>query len=106
MAGGQRLATTRDGGATWSAHSLPGGGTVDFDSPLSGWQLNDTLVSTADGGKTWKTIGGLPFKGTDMTLQYLGRGIGIAWGFRQATAYRTDDGGHTWRSVAPGGLGT
>jgi photosystem II stability/assembly factor-like uncharacterized protein len=98
------LLTTHDGGATWSVNRLPGGGSVYFASTLSGWQVNDTLSATSDGGRTWGTIGSLPFKGIDMTLQYLGNGIGIAWGNRQATAFRTDDGGHTWHSVAPGGL--
>lgn len=98
------LVVTRDGGATWTARRLPGSGTVDFESPLSGWQLNDSLSATSDGGRTWRTIGGLPFKGTEMTLQYLGKGIATAWDFRQTAAYRTDDGGRTWRSVAPPGL--
>ena len=98
------LLVTRDGGATWTAYKLPGNGTVDFESPLSGWQLNDTLSATSDGGRTWHAIAGLPFKGTEMTLQYLGKGIATAWGFHQPTAYRTDNGGTTWRPVAPPGL--
>ena len=104
MAGGQVLAVTHDAGATWSAYRLPGSGTVDFESPLSGWQLNAALAETSDGGRTWHAVGSPPFKGPDMTLQYLGKGIGIAWGYGQSTAYRTDDGGHTWHSVAPAGL--
>lgn len=104
MAGGQELVVTHNGGTTWSAYKLPGMGTIDFESPLSGWQLNATLSATSDGGRTWHTIGTVPFIGTDMTLQYLGKGIAIAWGFRQATAFRSDDGGYIWRTVAPGGL--
>ncbi len=101
------LLVTLDGGATWSAHRLPGAGSVDFESILSGWQLNDTLAATSDGGSTWHTIGSsLPFNATDMTLQFLGKGIAVAWAFRQATAYRTDDAGKTWRWVVPSGLGT
>ena len=99
------LLATRDGGATWSAYRLPGGGTVDFESIFSGWQMNDTLFATTDGGRTWHTTGSpLPFKGTGLTLQYLGKGIAAAFSWRGTTAYRTDDGGRTWRSVAPGGL--
>ena len=106
MAGGHELAVTHDGGASWTAHSLPGTGTIDFESPLSGWQLDEQhLYATPDGGRTWHVTGSsLPFRGTDLTLQFLGRGIGLAWGFAQTSAYRTDDGGKTWRSVAPSGL--
>ena len=105
MAGGADLAVTHDGGSQWSVFKLPGTGTIDFDTLLSGWQLNDTISATPDGGRTWHAIGSpLPFKGTDLTLQYLGKGIAIAFWWHGTTAFRTDDGGRTWRSVAPAGL--
>ncbi len=103
---GGGLLATHDAGASWSLSRLPGKGSIDFESTVSGWQMNDTLFSTSDGGRTWRTIASLPFKGTDMTLQYLGGGIGVAWTSRNTSAYRTDDYGRTWRSIAPSGLHT
>ncbi len=106
IAGSTELVTSENGGASWTVHRLPGDGSVDFDTPLSGWQLNETSISaTVDGGRTWRSIfTSLPFNGADMTLQYLGKGIALAVWWHGTAAYRTDDGGRTWRSVAPGGL--
>jgi photosystem II stability/assembly factor-like uncharacterized protein len=102
------LIASHDGGATWHVNKLPGTGTVDFESALSGWQLNATVVATADAGGTWHAqgIAPLPFNGTDMTLQYLGAGIAIAFRMYGGAAYRTDDGARSWRPIAPSGLTT
>ena len=52
------LLKTEDGGKTWTAHDLPIGEPVFFDSPLSGWTAGgvagDELFTTADGGLTWQ----------------------------------------------------
>lgn len=49
---------TEDGGKTWTAHDLPIGEPVFFDSPLSGWTAGgaagDEFYTTADGGLTWQ----------------------------------------------------
>lgn len=102
------MISSHDGGATWKFTKLPGTGPIDFESALSGWQLNDTVIATADGGRTWHGQGAarLPFKGSDMTLQYLGAGIAIAFQRYGSGAYRTDDGARTWRSISPGGPST
>ena len=36
---------THDAGASWSVNRLPGTGSIGFESPLSGWQMNETLSS-------------------------------------------------------------
>jgi len=97
------MMATSDGGATWRAFPLPGGGSLDFESPGSGWLLSDPIRATTDGGATWHTLNvpAPPFKPTDMTLQFLGRGVAVAWSDQQA--FRTDDGGQTWRAVVPPG---
>src|SRR5262249_13926781 len=66
---GPALATTVDGGATWTTRSTPcaGGAMVDFSSPGDGWlacsQPSSHVASpvsiyrTADGGTTWRAVG-------------------------------------------------
>jgi len=95
------MLVTHDAGASWSAFRLPGQGSLDFESMSSGWILTDPMRATTDSGATWHplSIPAPPFKPGDMTLQFLGRGIAVAWSYQQA--FRTDDGGRSWRSVAP-----
>jgi photosystem II stability/assembly factor-like uncharacterized protein len=94
------MLVTRDAGASWRSLRLPGDGSLDFESTTSGWILTDPIRATADGGASWHalSIPAPPFKPTDMTLQFLGRGIALAWSLQDA--FRTDDGGSTWRRVA------
>lgn len=98
------MVVTHDAGASWRSLRLPGDGSLDFESTTSGWILTDPIRATVDGGASWHalSIAAPPFKPTDMTLQFLGRGIALAWS--QQAAFRTDDGGLTWRSVAPARL--
>jgi photosystem II stability/assembly factor-like uncharacterized protein len=95
------MLVTGDAGASWRGYRLPGQGSIDFESMSSGWILTDPIRATTDGGATWHvlSIPVPPFKPADMTLQFLGRGIAVAWSFQQA--FRTDDGGRTWRSIPP-----
>lgn len=98
------MLVTQNAGAGWRSLRLPGDASLDFESTTSGWILTDPIRATVDGGASWHalSIAAPPFKPTDMTLQFLGRGIALAWS--QQAAFRTDDGGLTWRSVAPARL--
>jgi photosystem II stability/assembly factor-like uncharacterized protein len=101
----QVLLVTHDAGATWTYRALPGWGRVDFESVATGWQLNDDLFETNDGGATWKRAGvpALPFTGSQMQLQVLGKGIAFA--FTYNAAFRTSDGATTWQQITPPYLG-
>ena len=103
-ASGPSLFASHDGGATWRAMPLPGVGAIDFESPLSGWLLHNPVEATADGGNTWHPIGRAPpFSTQDFQLQFLGRGVAIA--FDYGGAYRTDDGAMNWHLITPPQLG-
>lgn len=49
-----------DGGATWTAVTLPSGEPVSFRTPRDGWQVggavNQSLSRTVDGGATWTPV--------------------------------------------------
>ena len=98
------LLVTHDAGATWRAYPIPGGGSIDFESTAAGWQLDNPIQATANGGLSWHAVAvpAPPFTPSDMQLQDLGKGIALAWS--RLAAFRTDDGAHTWRAVAPSGL--
>ncbi len=98
------LLVTHDSGVTWKVYSVPGQGFIDFESTVSGWQLDSPTQATTNEGLSWHVLAvpAPPFTPSDMQLQDLGKGIAMAWS--RLAAYRTDDGAHTWRGVAPSGL--
>jgi photosystem II stability/assembly factor-like uncharacterized protein len=103
-ASGPSLFASHDAGATWRGMPLPGVGAIDFESPLSGWLLHNPVEATADGGNTWHPIGRAPpFSVQDFQLQFLGRGVAIAFDYQGA--YRTDDGAMNWHLITPPQLG-
>src|SRR5260370_1169773 len=101
---GRALLLTRDSGVTWKVYSVPGQGFIDFESTVSGWQLDSPIQATTNEGLSWHVLAvpAPPFTPSDMQLQDLGKGIAMAWS--RLAASRTDDGAHTWRGVAPAGL--
>ena len=95
------LLVTHDSGMSWRDFSIPTQGSIDFDSTASGWLLGSPLEETSDGGATWHPlrVPAPPFQTADMQLQYLGKGIAMAWSW--SAAFRTDDGAVTWRAITP-----
>lgn len=95
------ILVSHDGGITWKANSLPGTGSVAFESVNLGWQLDTQIESTVDGGATWQALNvpTPPFKASDMALQLLGTQVALAWS--PTAAYRTDDGAQTWTEITP-----
>jgi photosystem II stability/assembly factor-like uncharacterized protein len=103
-----------DGGHTWiesavGPHSCSAGSTahVQFVDPQHGWivlfSANGplaTLVSTSDGGATWRAAGRLPEPGDVMFYTandgYLGASSSMPFG---SDLYVTHDAGRTWHKV-------
>jgi len=113
------LASTTDGGASWTIKSLavlPEGvgwtsaaqiffldaahGWMDIESPVPHWGGEGVLLATTDGGNTWKGIeevnggGGYgPIRFTDPQNGWIAGGPGDQY------LYATNDGGRHWREV-------
>lgn len=114
------LASTTDGGATWTIKhldSLPEGvgwlaaseiffldaahGWMNIESPVPHWGGEGILLATIDGGNTWKQIvevnggGGYgPIRFTDPVNGWIAGGPGDQY------LYATNDAGRHWRGVA------
>jgi len=98
------LFKSADGGRTWAkeavvAHDQPVGG-LQFADSLHGWAFAGGLITTADGGVTWR-LATLP-DGThgDGYLQEIGPSSGWIAGGNATTLYATTD-DSTWRASAP-----
>lgn len=104
-----RLARTNDGGRSW--HTLPLDWTSDEvtsllwlpDGPLGAGTAKGQLFRSLDGGDTWQQ-GGVGLSGGGiLDLAVAGRPehptrlLAAAW----TGVYASDDGGQTWRSLAP-----
>jgi photosystem II stability/assembly factor-like uncharacterized protein len=113
------LASTTDGGATWTIKhldALPEGvgwlaaseiffldaahGWMNIESPVPHWGGEGVLLATSDGGNTWKGIvevnggGGYgPIRFTDPQNGWIAGGPGNCY------LYATSDGGRHWREV-------
>lgn len=114
------LASTTDGGATWTVKHLnalaegvgwlaaseiffldPAHGWMNIESPTPHWGGEGILLATTDGGNTWKPIvevnggGGYgPIRFTDPQNGWIAGGPGDGY------LYATKDGGRHWREVA------
>ena len=114
------LASTTDGGATWTIKHLvalaegvgwtaaseiffldPAHGWMNIESPVPHWGGEGVLLATIDGGNTWKSIvevngaGGYgPIRFTDLQNGWVAGGPGDYY------LYATKDGGRHWREVA------
>ena len=114
---------TRDGGRTWSRHELSQGGgyvwSAEFVDPDHGWLLaqvstesamsQEALLRTQDGGSTWVSLGS-PVLQRDLAYRVVFANSTDGWLYSQSAgpyAYKTQNGGATWRRVAlpepPGG---
>ena len=97
---------TSDGGRSWQASRVPGGGFIDFLDLQHGYALGpDGLFRTVDGGTTWQRISRPSVHGP---VTFLDRRTAFA--FEDATGsiigpyegptfghlYKTTDGGRTW----------
>jgi photosystem II stability/assembly factor-like uncharacterized protein len=97
---------TSDGGRTWTATRVPGGGFIDFLDRQHGYALGpDGLFRTADGGRTWQFVSKHSMHGpitfldrrtgfatVDLAATIIGPYQGPEFGF----LYKTTDGGRTW----------
>src|SRR5436190_6146849 len=97
---------TSDGGRSWAAYKVPGGGFIDFLDRQHGYALGpDGMFRTADGGKTWQFVskhslhgpitfldGRNGFAFEDNTGTIIGPYEGPEFGY----LYKTSDGGRTW----------
>jgi photosystem II stability/assembly factor-like uncharacterized protein len=97
---------TNDGGRSWQASTLPGGGFIDFLDRQRGYALGpDGLFRTADGGTTWQRISRpsvhgpitfldrqTGFASVDQAESIIGPYEGPEFGY----LYKTSDGGRTW----------
>lgn len=114
-----RIASTTDGGATWSltplevntsipTAALSGGGSIAFTDALHGVVLlriagsanfsRGVLLETANGGQSWSRLPDPPVAGE---IQFTNPSSGRLVGGPDATAvYLTRDGGHTWTREA------
>lgn len=95
------ILVSHDAGISWQPYSLPGTGSVDFESASSGWQLDTPIQATEDLAQDWHplSVPAPPFKASDMTLQDLGKGAAVAWS--STAIYRTDDGASSWQNITP-----
>lgn len=106
---------TRDGGKTWGAKPLePGSGYIasaNFIDAQHGWLLAAThapdgsqtedLLRTADGGATWSSLGS-PVLPNDVAYHVVFADPDRGWLYSRSAgvyAYRTVDGGVSWRRV-------
>jgi photosystem II stability/assembly factor-like uncharacterized protein len=122
----QSVQRSTDGGAHWSNVTPPGLSragrrtaiqATDFLSAARAWvaygavtyDSPKTLLSTADGGRTWTRVGRLP--SPSCTPQFVNAvdgwcvDIGGALGSEFVTIYRTTTAGRIWREVSRNGAG-
>lgn len=101
------LFRTRDAGASWARVSPREVEKPSFATPLVGWALeSDRLVSTRDGGRTWRAVRG-PCRSpatVELDLASATRGW-VVCGFQPGAGqqpkevWATRDAGATWRLV-------
>ncbi len=114
VGGNGALLATKDGGATWAMKPRPTDDSlrdVYFSDELQGWLVceraifqltsNDDprtyLMSTMDGGATWKRVNVKGFDVNARLVRALFDGGGRGWAFGEGGAlYTTRDGGETW----------
>lgn len=110
---------SKDGGRTWELMFVENGGnpphtdcyglqTLDFVNSQKGWASGSCLVSTNDGGKTWKKVklprwmDKIEVKFLNESIGYVAGSIGVRDRKTDITTYgieiyKTTDGGKTWR---------
>jgi photosystem II stability/assembly factor-like uncharacterized protein len=71
---------------------------VEFPNEKHGYATHMELVATADGGKTWRYVSGLP-KTVYSALAFPDKNHGITGGYWGKYLYRTGDGGKTFVDV-------
>lgn len=100
--------TTSDGGATWTAHSLPTGGpgqspVVAFSSLLDGWVVSAdgaTIYRSQDGGGQWSSFHPAPALTQLQSLDPVDAAHAVAIvnpSGNQDVLLVTTDGGRTWK---------
>ena len=103
-AGGGNLGfiTSKDGGRTWTKLSNGIGGPVDFHQmdvskadPNVIYGVYDTLQRSADGGKTWKSMGAPP--AGIISLAASSVDANTLYAATQSGIQRSTDGGKTWK---------
>lgn len=103
-----------DGGKTWQRVPIPADGLVDFVTPREGWRVSGRLLPdpnrvlwerffevhhTADGGRTWTSVGKAELPGHPDRIAFLDTTTGWIIGDTPEGIYLsvTHDGGRTWR---------
>ena len=105
---GPALMTTNDEGATWrpfwhDKHSEALIVALDFINGQQGWMLkaDGILLSTIDGGHTWKMVSTLPSEaaGHLFSMDFIDITTGFLVG-EKGLILATNDGGHNWKQQA------
>jgi photosystem II stability/assembly factor-like uncharacterized protein len=103
-----RLIRTEDGGATWQTLTnvtQTGFAHVFFANPSHGWAVGETILHTADGGRTWSLQqlpkSGLSYSRISFSGLLNGAAINIGAMHSDTTGdiIRTGNGGRSWRVV-------
>ncbi|HJR58364.1 MAG TPA: YCF48-related protein [Vicinamibacterales bacterium] len=107
---GGRIASTRDGGKTWTEHIPPLQAQlleIHFATPQVGWLLphrghQGGLLASTDGGATWSTqSAGVSTARPILDMQFLDaqQGFVLASASNATAVFHTANGGKNWRTI-------
>ena len=100
---------SKNTGDTWQSWALPGKFlSIDFANMHQGWMvvgtddpLTNKLISTRDGGGTWKTLTKVTWQQAQLNFVTDKIGWALTWNGFTAQLFRTEDTGKTWITVRP-----
>ena len=101
---------TTNGGSTWitqvSGPKYLYIKSVHFINANTGWAAGSKVLKTVDGGVTWASQATDTINGAIQALQFLDANNGFGVGGATDKAYRTNDGGATWKLQYQNGKST